>query len=199
MNIFILSNQHDPEKHFMESASYHCDKHVVKMITESTQLSVTSLSYHSNYSAAIGLVAAKYFDSAPCKPLSASMTKHPCAVWACQSIENLAYISRLALALSVEHQYRYPLSTPHIYNGWLSVLCRYINNRFNPALPATFTLAIKDKSVSGKLVSLEEACSIYRDYYFEDKASFATWKRRNKPGWFLVRELASQLDEFKSF
>jgi hypothetical protein len=48
MNIFLLSYERNAHKHFAEQAAFHCDKHVIKMIAESTQMLVTALHPHTN-------------------------------------------------------------------------------------------------------------------------------------------------------
>ena len=69
MNIFALSNC--PR----ESAKMMCDRHVVKMATESMQMLSTVLDYYN-------------FDS-PYRPV---MLNHPCTIWARQSKDNYYWL-----------------------------------------------------------------------------------------------------------
>lgn len=193
MNIFILSEEREPLVHYKQQAQYHLDRHVVKMIAESTQMLVTSLSFHANYHNMIGKLAAapQIADNLPCKPLSASMTKHPCTVWACTSIINFNYLACLALQLCHEHQYRYPLSAEHAYMPWLVTLVDHLTRSgFGPsyALPSQFAVAVKDANKRTTATDHATALDTYRSYYVRDKRSFATWKKRMKPMWFLLRE-----------
>lgn len=184
MNIFILSEEREPLVHYHQQAHYHIDKHVVKMIAESVQMLVTSLSFHSNYDSMLA-------SNLPCKPLSASMTKHPCTVWTCSSIEHTNYLACLALQLCHEHQYRYPLSPQHAYMAWLSSLVAELTRLgFGPnyALPTQFAVAVKDTDKRSIATDHVDALHIYRSYYVRDKRSIATWKKRLKPMWFLLRE-----------
>lgn len=193
MNIFILSEEREPLVHYAQQAHYHIDKHVVKMIAESVQMLVTSLSFHANYDAMIGKLAAapQIASSMPCKPLSASMTKHPCTQWTCASIENFNYLACLALQLCQEHQYRYPLSPCHAYMPWLEALVAELTRLgFGPTadLPKQFAIAVKDPNKRTVATDHIIALDTYRDYYVRDKRNFATWKKRMKPVWYILRE-----------
>lgn len=193
MNIFILSEEREPLVHYAQQAQFHIDKHVVKMIAESVQMLVTSLSFHANYDSMIGKLAAapQIANNLPCKPLSASMTKHPCTQWTCTYIEHTNYLACLALQLCHEHQYRYPLSAQHAYMDWLSALVAELTRLgFGPnyALPTQFAVAVKNADKRSIATDHVDALDIYRSYYVRDKRAFATWKKRMKPMWFLLRE-----------
>ena len=190
MNIFILSEEREPLVHYAQQAQYHLDRHVVKMIAESTQMLVTALSFHSNYSSEIGKLA-DHVPLPPCKPLSASMTKHPCTQWTCISIDHVNYLACLALQLCWEHQYRYPLSAEHAYMYWLQAVVDQLTDMGFGAthdLPKHFAVAIKNDNLRSIATPHISAMNLYRDYYVRDKRSFATWKKRMKPVWFILRE-----------
>lgn len=196
MNIFLLSYETNPHKHFVEQAKFHCDKHVIKMIAESTQLIVTALQAPNLQSYAMGFVAA-HPDKLPCKSLGLAHAKHPCTRWACASISHVHYLVRLALALCSEKARRYPLNPDHQYQAWLMTLARdfaRIGYELHDAIPPAFPVAVKGYADSQVCIAHHEVVSIYRDYYVRDKASFATWKKTGKPIWFImaVEELASQ-------
>lgn len=193
MNIFILSEEREPLVHYHQQAHYHIDKHVIKMIAESVQMLVTSLSFHSNYDSMIGKLAAapQIASNLPCKPLSASMTKHPCTVWAASRIEHTNYLACLALQLCQEHQYRYPLSPQHAYMAWLQALVAELTRLgfgLTYDLPTQFAVAVKADNLRSTSTDHMSALDIYRSYYVRDKRSIATWKKRLKPMWFLLRE-----------
>lgn len=78
MNIFVLDL--DPRR----CASYHCDFHVGKMITETAQILSTVL-------------------GGPYKPTHVS---HPCVKWAEDGIDNVAWLLALGDALGNEFMYR---------------------------------------------------------------------------------------------
>lgn len=187
MNIFILSEEREPLVHYHQQAHYHIDKHVVKMIAESVQMLVTVLAAQPRHVQFSMLPTSSF----PCKPLSASMTKHPCTVWTASRIEHTNYLACLALQLCNEHQYRYPLSPQHAYMAWLEALVDQLTRSgFGPnyALPAQFAVAVKDTDKRSSATDHVDALHIYRDYYARDKRGFATWKKRMKPMWFLLRE-----------
>lgn len=86
MNIFVLDI--NPSK----CAKYHADKHVLKMIVESTQL----LSNNSIN---------------PCyKP---THLNHPSTKWVGASIENWNWLKKLVIALNNEYKYRYNKRKDH--------------------------------------------------------------------------------------
>lgn len=90
MNIFFLDR--DPRT----CAIYHCDKHVVKMCLEYSQILQTamhSLGYDTKY-----------------KP---THKNHPCVKWVAASIEHWNWVHDLALCLNDEYKYRYNKSEDH--------------------------------------------------------------------------------------
>lgn len=192
MNIFILSEEREPLVHYAQQAQFHIDKHVVKMIAESVQMLVTALyAKPSPLATQSGYLPASIVDVLPCKPLSASMTKHPCTQWTCASIENFNYLACLALQLCYEHQYRYPLSAQHAYMPWLSALVAELTRLgFGPnyTLPTQFAVAVKNANKRSIATDHVDALDIYRSYYVRDKRAIATWKKRMKPVWFILRE-----------
>jgi len=159
----------------------HCDKHVVKMITESVQMLVTVLpQYFSSY-AALGL-------EPPCKPLAAGHAKHPCVLWLQQDIIHFNYLAQLAYHLCLEKQARWPLNADHEYQPFIAHLCQclYITDYLSThsRLPETFATAVKSVSLRSTNRPHIEAVTIYRDYYIRDKAAFATWRGVGKPDWW---------------
>ena len=194
MNIFILSEEREPLVHYAQQAQYHIDKHVVKMIAESVQMLVTVLAAQPRHFKQLDKVASwsNIANNFPCKPLSAGMTKHPCTQWTASRIEHFNYLACLALQLCHEHQYRYPLSAEHAYMPWLQALVSTLTVDFNlgptAALPQQFAIAVKDANKRSSAADHLLALDTYRDYYVRDKRSFATWKKRMKPVWFILRE-----------
>ncbi len=189
MNIFILSHEHHPAKHYLEQARYHCDKHVIKMILESSQMLCTTLVQAPIIGSRI---CENLHSSAPCKPLAAGMSKHPCVEWTKKSVINFNYLARLAYALCNEHQYRYPLSAEHEHMSWLKYLCEELDDLGYPVhnpLPEVFAVAVKDPVLRTTSAKHYEAVEMYRNYYFQDKYAFATWKGRKEPIWWLQREV----------
>jgi hypothetical protein len=198
VNIFILSDSTDPHDHFLKQASMHIDKHVVKMIAESTQMLVTSFFVaNSPLITQSGYMPASVVDRLPCKPLGSNMRKHPCTEWTCASKQHVNYLCQLAIALVNEHQYRYPLSPEHAYAPWLRNLATLLADEFGldafSKLPETFAVAVKSVELRSVSTPHMQACDIYRDYYFADKILFASWKRRNTPLWWLAKTETQQV------
>ena len=75
---------------------------------------------------------------------------------------------------------------------WLQALVSTLTVDLNlgptAALPSQFAIAVKDADKRSVATDHFTALDIYRDYYVRDKRSFATWKKRMKPMWFLLRE-----------
>lgn len=185
MNIFILSRSLAPHVHYRNQAKYHCNKHVVKMINESTQMLVTVLVQHNFPALSKDLPPA--LAQIPCRVLSASMTKHPCTQWVFKDIKHFNYLCRLALALCSEHQHRYPLSAEHEYLPWLQELAVFLNlHGIHSAteLPTHFAVAVKSEILRSTSTPHQDAVDIYRQYYIDDKAAFAAWKNRTAPAWW---------------
>ena len=86
MNIFFL--HHVPQI----AASYHCDKHVVKMIVETAQLLATAHHEHGNG------------HNVTYKP---THKNHPSAVWARESVSHYMYLTDLGRTLCKEFKRRY--------------------------------------------------------------------------------------------
>lgn len=94
MNIFFLSLS--PK----EAAERHCDKHVVKMILESTQLL---------YSAHWVLNP----ENVPPNAYKKTHINHPCAIWVRTSLTNYLWLCSLAWNLCKEYQFRYGREKVH--------------------------------------------------------------------------------------
>lgn len=149
MNIFIL------DKDLTTNAQYHCDKHVVKMILEYTQLLSTS---HNMLGSDRG-------------PYKTTHQHHPCAVWARAFHSNYVYLHSLLIALTDEYTYRY---------GKTHKCASYIGQLWDPpsAIPfggTPYALAMPDEYKN------ECAVQSYRDYYKGEKQHIAKWKNRPTP------------------
>jgi hypothetical protein len=153
MNIFIL------DEDIETCARYHCDRHVGKMILESTQILCTALNK-------------KGFET----PYRSTHINHLCVLWAEESADNFRWLVQLAYALNDEFCYRYDRSRDH---ASINVL-REIEYMKLPGRGLTpFAQAMPEQyRVPGDPVSA------YRAFYLGDKAEFATWKKREAPMWF---------------
>lgn len=102
MNIFYLHK--NPRK----CAQMHCDKHVIKMILEAVQLL-----YSVHYALDCPVWKGAY---------KKTHSKHPCALWLLESIENYLWTISLAWELAEEYRFRYGEHKMHaceIHLVWL--------------------------------------------------------------------------------
>ena len=161
MNIFVLDN--DPEL----CASYHCDRHVVKMILEHTQM--------------ISTVYDKYTGMSFYKPC---YKKHPCTIWVGECIENFQWLCQLTYCLNREWKIRYPK---------VSDLDHVSANKLQRFNNANYHVLQKSMPSFGKMTPFAQAmpddCKdpdaviAYRKYYVNHKTHLHSWKVRNAPEW----------------
>ncbi len=197
MNIFILADL--PQTHHVanigkmasdvelmgyhaHNAAAHCDKHVISQIKESVQMLVTVLPKYP----AINYMMQGF--RKPCAPLAAAHAKHPCVQWLESDYTNFIYLARLAEALCYEKQHRWPANPRHEYHRWISELNQMLfaghPRQYQQCFPSNFAVAIKNANLRSIATEPIVALQQYRDYYFADKAAFATWTGRSEPLWF---------------
>lgn len=168
MNIFCIDK--DP----IQSAKWLCDQHCNKMVLESAQMVANCFS-------------PEVLESAPKTKNGTtrkySYWKHPCSIWARETIGNLSWLLRHSLAMEVERLDRG--FNPHFSAEFLHWAFENIdkseNDTSNEQTP--FAIAISETMQcrqQPKFDSVDEVGK-YRLYYKYDKP-FATWKQ-NKPLW----------------
>ena len=163
MNIFCT------DKSPVVSANNVIDKHVVKMPLESLQMMSTIADY-------LG------FDS-PYRPV---MLNHPCTIWARESRQNFLWLWEHAGSLCEEYTSRYGKThkcelTMNDYNHiWIDVVETLPDIGLTP-----FAIAISENMKCRQVKGFDDMSEIdkYRQYYIQDKARIATWKK-NKPWWY---------------
>jgi len=159
MNIFVL----DEDPH--QAAIDQCNKHVVKMIVESTQMLCTAL-----------LLAHPTVQ----QPYRATHVNHPCNRWVCATPANAAWLFAHARSLSNEYTRRY--GRRHKTADVLDVI--------GPQLvPADW----RDHSPFVMAMPLEWQChdivTSYRAFYIAEKSRFARWApRATPPAWWPFAE-----------
>jgi len=155
MNIFVF------DQDFTTNAQYHCDKHVVKMITEYAQLlsgAVRSTGVDAGY--------------------KQTHMSHPCAIWARFSIENYEWLCKLTIAVHKEWQYRYNHPANHYHKAfkvaallpWPELPSRGMTP-FAQAMPSEYSIP-------------HNAITAYRNYFNGEKQHIASWTNRNQPEWY---------------
>lgn len=152
MNIFYLDR--DP----IRAAQYACDKHVVKMILESSQL----------LSAAVIL-------NGGTAPYKLTHQNHPSAVWTRKTRSNYYWLCSHLQGLLQEYTNRY---------GKIHSCHKHLDFFFNQAalIPAgEFTDPPQCMPDNCKTTDTVLA---YRNYYNNEKAYFAKWRTGNIPEWW---------------
>lgn len=160
MNIFVL------DENPVLAAQYHCDKHVVKMITESAQLLCST--YY-------------YTDEGKDVPYSLSHKNHPCSIWARESKENWLWLLSLGLCLYEEYRFRYG---DRQHSAGKVLLWCYENQPTLKSKGITQRpLCMPDKYKFGR-----SAVLCYRRYYIGDKRKLFEWTKRDVPYWISRQE-----------
>jgi len=150
MNIFVLDN--DIEK----AAQYHCDKHVVKMITEYAQMLSTTCRFYG--------IDAGY---------KSTHVNHPCSKWTRASLSNWKWLRDLCEHVHTQYQKRYGEHKTHAAYTVASNLPEpdMIDIGLTP-----FAIAMPDHLITDDVVES------YRRYYVNEKVNMATWKI-SVPSW----------------
>jgi hypothetical protein len=158
MNLFILSL--DP----VEAANDQCDKHVVKMVTETAQILCTVLQ-------SMGVTHRLLYRQ--------THTKHPVVLWVAESRENYNWTIVHGLALAAEYHSRY--GRPHKSERviWL-------------AKSLGDSLEFKSDSFTTPEACMPGYCKVegdivasYRRFYKLEKRRFAKWAYCKEPDWWL--------------
>ena len=178
MNIFYLSN--NPEK----AAQMHCDKHVVKMIVEYCQLLSTShrlldgYPYRGLSDQSITTTHWQLNDEREDMLYKATHVAHPSSIWTRQNSEHYKWLYTLLCCLLEEYKWRYK-KPQHACERLLPYLALLPHGMpegcFTPPTPV----------MQPHYVIPGDSVTSYRKYYMEVKSGFATWKRREKPFWWL--------------
>jgi len=154
MNIFVLDE--DP----MTAAEYHCDKHTIKMILESTQLLSNAFWKHN--------LQGVY---------KQTHKNHPATLWTCKSLENFNWLSNMALSLCKEYTYRYGK-----VHKCEALIKQMINKRhkipFFENNQTPFAQCMPEQYKNSNPVIA------YRNFYRGEKRRFAKWTTRPIPAWF---------------
>lgn len=179
MNIFYLS--HKPSR----CARWHCDKHVVKMILETTQLLYTA----HWVLAALNQVAPPDFQTAPTMVSDPSHhgyrsihnPKHPSAIWVRESLEHYRWLCELGMALCEEFQHRFGKHKAHSCEEHIYWLYAHPPPSLSP----------RGWSQPPQAMPIEYRCSgnsiaAYRAYYTLNKGvvrDILTYSKRHRPHW----------------
>lgn len=140
-------------------ARYHCDAHVVKMILESVQI----------------LCTVSWMQDIPA-PYRPTHQKHPCVLWANQSIANWLWLKELAQALNQEYLYRFNHVVNHRSYDVIQLL----------TLPPLPNIGLTERPQVMPLEYQDDSpIEAYRRYFVCRKSHIAKWTKRPVPAWYL--------------
>jgi len=206
VNIFYL------DKNPKIAAEMHCDKHVVKMITETAQLLstahrildgevcvVSKMSYSKknktytvkeNYKH-YHLEGDFYNDDGilvpdKCPIYLAAYKNHPSAVWARLARGNYNWLSDLWGYLGIDYMHRYDKvhKAATLENLFYSPKNIMYKTLLSGVRTAPPQCMPDHYKCNPNSASLDDVVSAYRAYYVGDKAYFAKWTNRSVPNWF---------------
>lgn len=152
MNIFYL------DEDIIKCAQYHCDKHIVKMITETAQILCSSY-YFTNQS--------------HLSPYKLSHKNHPCCVWVRQSLDNWLWLKQLGIELYKEYQFRYNSKTHRAGKVILQLP--------EPNLPHN-SITVRPQAMPDQYKHFDPV-QAYRNYYINEKQHLIKYTKREMPNW----------------
>jgi hypothetical protein len=158
MNIFAVDD--DPQI----AARSLCDKHVVKMLLESSQMLCTA--HHLLGS-----------ERHPGYWLKAAHWNHPCSAWARKTGGNYIWLAEHGMELCAEYSFRYG----RIHKCEREGLIRWLL----ATLPAGIDHGERTPFVQAMLEEYrrEDSIEAYRAYYLGAKRRMLVWTRREPPAW----------------
>lgn len=159
MNIFFLHlNQR-------KCAKWHVDKHVVKMILESTQLLCSAHHIFPNK------------NNLYTPPYKLTHKNHPCSKWVRESLSNYKWLVKLAKELCFEYTYRY--GKIHKCEAYIFEL----ENNFPDIKDIGLTTPAQAMNEEYKSSdnNIENIIEAYKNYYYFEKYDLHSWKKRNVP------------------
>ena len=186
MNIFYL------HENPIQNAKWHIDKHIVKMPIEYAQLLSTAHRlldgemYLGKTANGRNIKRWRLDDEREDILYKASHINHPSALWVRESIENYYQMFKLYMATLAEFTNRYckihGASKPSVFlmRPPLNIPC--VKRTEIPQCMPDYC------KVKGNPIKA------YRNYYINEKESFATWKNKEIPQWFKMTSAQSQND-----
>lgn len=177
MNIFYISE--NPA----QAAQWMVDKHVVKMILESSQLLSTA---HRVIDGVEHTIKSKTGKNKKCWILDdgresviykATHINHPSAIWCRASIQNYNWLVEHLFALLDEYTFRY--EKRHKCTDIYYLL------QISPRGLKEYNMTPMPSCMDKKYVIGNDPVENYRNYYKHGKAALHFWKKRHKPEWIV--------------
>ena len=163
MNIFLL------DYNIERCARYHCDKHVVKMPLETTRM--------------LSTVHWRYGTEGPYLPVH---QKHPCTLWAGDSLHNYFWLLTLGFALCREYTFRY--NRIHACERILAILT-------DPPINLKARGKTKHPQAMPDEYKSPSSLQAYRQYYIGEKTRLCVWKKRKIPPFMREAMLLHSLNQ----
>lgn len=181
MNIFYVDES--PE----QAAAMLCDKHVIKMITESAQMLSTchrvldgQLAKGPSNSGKRQVPLYTLSNAVLDKTLyKAVHFNHPCNIWLREDISNYMWLVLHLDAMSREYSRRYK-GRVHKCDSMI------------PLFKENFPTNISNKAPTPPAIAMPDDCKVpgnpvqsYRNFYIKYKSRFAKWTATEIPQWFI--------------
>lgn len=154
MNIFFLDYD------VLKCAQYHCDRHLVKMITEHTQMLSTACRMNG--------IEIGY---------KITHSNHPCTRWVQESSTNWTWLRQLTLEMEKVWRKRFNHSPDKRHKS--AIICQSLKC---PKLPAR-GITTRPQCMPDQYKD-QNPVTAYRNFYKGEKYSIATWKDGNIPYWW---------------
>ncbi|KAF2072347.1 hypothetical protein CYY_006342 [Polysphondylium violaceum] len=169
-----------------KSARYHCNKHVVKLILEATQIlyGVWHVIEGSNE---------KWKIRAPENPMKLTHTNHPLSIWARTNTKTYDIVSEYCLCLLDEYTLRY--GKVHSCTKHMDFLAKEkpknlpVSNTC-PVMP----LCMPDQYKVVPTKSWQDVVDSYRAYYIGEKLHFCAYKDVDWPDWLPPKPVVPKED-----
>jgi hypothetical protein len=186
LNIFILSECP------IEAAQMQCDKHVVKMCTESAQMLSTAHRMLDGISSKRPSKSGKRLSTHwihPNPQLNELLYKavhynHPCTVWTMTSSANYMWHYKHFMALCLEYTLRY--GKVHATESKLGEVLSYLPSNISYGSITPHCLAMQSNP---ECMFPDDPVKSYRAYYQTKQDRFSMkWTNRDVPDWFRRKE-----------
>jgi hypothetical protein len=172
MNLFILSLS------FQECAEFMFDKHVSKILLEAVQMLCS----------AIQIIDPDNEIKNKIQLYKISHKNHPVSIWMRSSLDNYIWTLDLVDAMHNEWKYRYDHPSDKMHKSY--IVAQYLRKN----APTSDKFPNKGLLPFAQAMPVEckckDAVDAYRKYYqTPEKQKIASWKKRNKPEWYQVKNV----------
>jgi hypothetical protein len=185
MNIFILDTD------AVKAAKQQCDKHIVKMVTESAQMLSTAHRIldgtETIRTSKSGKRMVKYWTldgEMENIMMKAVHINHPCTLWTMASKENYDWHWEHYKALSDEYTHRYGKQHGAFYNNEIGYILKMTPKNIQSKGLTPFALAMGSNP---ECIHPGDPVRSYREFYQTKQDRFGmSWKNREVPDWFRI-------------